>query len=131
MGRIRLLTTARYLLDTHILLWDLADDDRISPVYDQILLSDAPKFLSVASLWEIAIKVSAGKLTMPSNLLETIEESDVQLLGISPHHVLHTASLARHHGDPFDRLLIAQAQLERLTLVTADPHFARYEVALA
>lgn len=119
-----------YLLDTHILLWDLADDKRISQEHDKILLGDAPKYLSVASLWEIAIKASTGKLTIPAGLLDTIEASDVTLLPILPNHVLHTASLPRHHGDPFDRLLIAQAQLEGLTLVTADSHFARYDVAL-
>lgn len=120
-----------YLLDTHVFLWDLADDKRISPVHDEILLGDAPKYLSVASLWEIAIKASIGKLTIPPGLLETIEASDVKLLPILPEHALHTSSLPRHHGDPFDRLLIAQAQLEGLTLVTADSHFASYDVALA
>ncbi|MEO9337323.1 type II toxin-antitoxin system VapC family toxin [Mesorhizobium sp. SB112] len=120
-----------YLLDTHIFLWDLADDKRISKVHDEILLGDAPKFLSVASLWEIAIKSATGKLSMPDKLLETIEASDVELLPILPRHVLQTTSLPRHHGDPFDRLLIAQAQLEELTLVTADGHFSNYDVTLA
>lgn len=125
------MSNPRYLLDTHIVLWDLADDDRIHPVHDEILLGDAPKFFSIASLWEIAIKSAIGKLKMPDNFLETIRSSDVELLPISPEHVLHTASLPRHHGDPFDRLLIAQAQREGLTLVTVDPHFSRYDVALA
>lgn len=68
---------------------------------------------------------------MPERLLETIRESDVQLLPITPALVLHTASLPGHHGDPFDRLLIAQAQLENLVIITVDRHFARYDVALA
>jgi PIN domain nuclease of toxin-antitoxin system len=113
------------------MLWDLVDDPRISSAHDRILLGDAPKFISIASLWEIAIKAGIGKLAMPERLLETITESDVQLLPITPAHVLHTASLPRHHGDPFDRLLIAQAQIEGLTLVTADRHFSNYDVALA
>lgn len=119
-----------YLIDTHIVLWDLADDKRISKAHDEILLGGAPKYISVASLWEIAIKSATGKLSMPGDLLETIQASDVMLLPILPQHVLHTATLPRHHGDPFDRLLIAQAQLEGLTLVTADRHFASYDLAI-
>ena len=80
---------------------------------------------------EVRLYPRTGKLAMPDRLLEIIDESDVELLQIAPHHVLHTALLPLHHGDPFDRLLIAQAQLEGLTLVTADPHFARYDVARA
>ena len=120
-----------YLLDTHILLWDLTDDDRISAVHDQILLGDAKKYFSIASLWEIAIKSATGKLMMPDRLLEIIDGSDVELLPITPPHVLHTVSLPHHHRDPFDRLLIAQARVEGLTILTADPQFSRYDVALA
>lgn len=125
------MTGRGYLLDTQIVLWDLADDKRISKAHDEILLGDAAKYFSVASLWEIAVKVSTGKLTMPDRLMETIAGSDVQLLSITPAHVLHTASLPRHHGDPFDRLLVAQAQIEGLTLVTADRRLASYDVLLA
>lgn len=119
-----------YLLDTHILIWALNEDRRLTESHREILLGDSKSFISIASLWEIAIKASVGKLAMPERLLETIAESDVQLLPITPAHVLHTASLPRHHGDPFDRLLIAQAQLEGLVLVTADRHFSSYAVAL-
>jgi PIN domain nuclease of toxin-antitoxin system len=124
-------TGAGYLLDTQIVLWDLADDPRISRTHDAILLGDAPKFFSVASLWEIAIKTRVGKLVMPAGLLAVLGASDIELLSILPNHVFHTASLPLHHSDPFDRLLIAQAQLEGLTLVTADKQFAHYDVALA
>lgn len=120
-----------YLLDTHIVLWDLSDDERISKAHDKILLGNEPKFLSIASLWEIAIKAGTGKLTMPERLMETIMESDVRLLVITPAHVLHTAGLPLHHRDPFDRLLIAQAQLEGLALVTSDHRLSAYDVALA
>lgn len=125
------MTGSGYLLDTHILLWDLADDRRITAEHDKILLGDAPKFLSIASLWEIAIKAGTGKLKMPNRLLQTIADSDVNLLSITSDHVLHTASLPRLHNDPFDRLLIAQAQIENLTIITADPHFGHYDVLLA
>lgn len=120
-----------YLLDTQIVLWDLSDDKRITKTHDAILLGDQPKFFSVASLWEIAIKSGIGKLTMPPSLLATLAASDIILLPIMPEHAMHTTILPHHHGDPFDRLLIAQAQLESLTIVTADRQFAAYDVMLA
>lgn len=69
------MSAPRYLLDTHIMLWDLVDDPRISSAHDRILLGDAPKFISIASLWEIAIKAGIGKLAMPERLLETITKA--------------------------------------------------------
>lgn len=125
------MSEVKYLLDTHILLWALSYDPRLSQRHRDILLGDDKAAVSVASLWEIAIKAGTGKLTLPAGPIETIEASDVRLLPILPEHVLHTASLPQHHRDPFDRLLIAQAKLEGLTLVTADRHFGRYDVALA
>lgn len=123
--------TVRYLIDTHILLWDLMDDPRLSAAHSDILLGDAAKFVSIATLWEIAVKAAVGKLRMPNRLLRTLDESDVQLLGISPQHALHCATLPLHHGDPFDRMLIAQALLEEMTILTVDRHFAAYGVTLA
>jgi PIN domain nuclease of toxin-antitoxin system len=118
----------RFLIDTHILLWDLGDDSRISKEQDEILLGDATKFVSIASIWEIAVKSAVNKLRMPDRLLETIAESDVEFLPILPVHAMHTARLPFHHRDPFDRLLIAQAQIEGLTILTTDRHFAAYGV---
>jgi PIN domain nuclease of toxin-antitoxin system len=118
----------RFLLDTQIVLWDLGDDPRIKPRHDEILLDDYPKFLSVASLWEIALKVRKKKLVVPDNLLDILSASDVQLLPIAPEHALHVATLPDFHGDPFDLLIIAQAQIEKMTLVTADSHITRYDV---
>ncbi|QPC86885.1 PIN domain-containing protein [Mesorhizobium sp. NBSH29] len=120
--------STRYLIDTHILLWDLSADSRLSASHAALMSGDAPKFVSVASLWEISIKVSLGKLTVPPRLLSIIEDSDVEILPILPQHAMHTSALPLHHRDPFDRLLIAQAQIEGLTIVTADPAFARYDV---
>ena len=130
MGRIRQVTI-RYLIDTSILLWDLMDDPRLNATHSELLLGDDPKFVSIATLWEIAIKVAVGKLRMPQRLLQTLRESDVQLLDISPEHALHCAAMPLHHGDPFDRMLIAQAQLEKMTVLTSDRHFALYDVLLA
>jgi PIN domain nuclease of toxin-antitoxin system len=125
------MNSQRFLLDTQILLWDLADDERLTTRHDEILSSDAAKFLSIASLWEIAVKVRKKKLVMPNRLLDTLAESDVRLLPISPEHALRVADLPDFHSDPFDLLIVAQAQLEGLTLVTADAHMARYDVLLA
>lgn len=120
-----------FLLDTQILLWDLADDERLTGKHNEILLGDAPKFLSIASLWEIAVKVRKKKLVMPDRLLPTLMESDVRLLPISPEHALRVAELPDFHGDPFDLIIVAQAQLEQLKLVTSDRHMANYDVLLA
>ena len=120
--------TVRYLIDTSILLWDLMDDPRLNATHSELLLGDDPKFVSIATLWEIAIKVAVGKLRMPEGLLQTLRESDVQLLDISPEHALHCAAMPLHHGDPFDRMLIAQSRIEELPVVTADSIFAKYDV---
>ncbi len=86
--------------------------------------------MSAASLWEAAIKVSAGRLSVPENLLELIESSGFEELPVTFRHALAVAELPRHHGDPFDRLLVAQARLEGLTIATADAEISRYEVAV-
>lgn len=118
----------RYLLDTQIILWDLADDPRLKPKHDKILLGDRPKFLSIASLWEISIKVRVKKLVVPNNLLEVLTASDIQLLPITPQHAMHVGTLPNYHADPFDLLIVAQAMLENLTLVTVDAHMKKFDV---
>ncbi len=91
-------------------------------------------FLSAASSWEIAIKYALGKLPLPAPPLEYVvgrmETSGTAPLPIQHSHTLHAGALPRHHADPFDRLLIAQAQLHQLTILTADSQFESYEVAL-
>jgi len=118
----------RFLLDTQIVLWDLSDDPRIRPRHDEILLGDYPKFFSIASLWEISLKVRKKKLIVPDGLLSILASSDVQLLPITSQHATHVATLPDFHGDPFDLLIVAQAQIEDLTLVTVDAEMARYHV---
>jgi PIN domain nuclease of toxin-antitoxin system len=118
----------RYLLDTQIILWDLADDPRLKPKHDNILLGDSPKFLSIATLWEIALKVRLKKLVVPDNLIDVLTASDVQLLPITPEHALHVATLPDHHSDPFDLLIVAQAMMERMVLVTADKQMKKFNV---
>lgn len=91
-------------------------------------IETATAMVSIASLWEIAIKSGLGKLKAPDDLPERVEELGFESLAVTPEQAWHVRSLPLHHRDPFDRLLIAQAQLERLPIVTADNAFAAYDV---
>lgn len=86
--------------------------------------------VSIASLWEIAIKSALGKLQAPDDLPQRVEELGFELLGITVEHAWAVRHLPHHHRDPFDRLLIAQAQVEQLPIVSVDPAFAAYDVAV-
>ena len=86
--------------------------------------------VSIASLWEVAIKKALGKLEAPDDLPQRVEELGFELLPIAVEHAWAVRNLPHHHSDPFDRLLIAQAQIERLPIVTIDPSFADYEVTV-
>lgn len=125
------MTVGPFLADTHIILWSISDDRRLSEHHRAILASDAVVFASAASVWEIAIKRSIGKLEAPDDLPGLLPRMQFQPLAITFQHAHAVSGLPHHHGDPFDRLLIAQARVENLTILTSDPHFARYEVALA
>jgi len=125
------MTVGPFLADTHIILWSIADDRRLSEQHRAVLASEAVVFASAASVWEIAIKRSIGKLDAPDDLPTLLPRMKFQPLTVTLQHANAVAGLPRHHGDPFDRLLIAQARLENLTILTSDPHFARYDVALA
>ena len=126
----------RLLLDTHCWLWMQAEPERFSPLtLDRILLDpEAELLLSAASSWEIALEYRLGKLALPSPPAEYVPSrmasSGVTGLPVEHAHSLHTASLPPHHRDPFDRLLIAQAQLESIPILTADRVFADYEVEI-
>lgn len=125
----------RFLLDTHIWLWMIAEPRRFSAGTASLLEDPANQLLlSVASSWEIAIKFSLGKLSLPSSpakyVSAQIEKTGVTPLCIEHSHALHIATLEPHHRDPFDRLLIAQAELEDATMVTADRQFAPYSIAI-
>lgn len=120
-----------FLADTHIILWSIADDERLSTPHREILASDAIIFASAASVWEIAIKRAIGKLEAPDNLAALLPRMRFLALNVTTEHAQAAAALPLHHGDPFDRLLIAQARLEGLTLMTVDRRFAAYDVALA
>jgi PIN domain nuclease of toxin-antitoxin system len=119
------------LLDTQAFLWWVADDPRLSRRAARAIAA-TECLLSVASCWEMAIKASLGKLTLPGALdrfvQEQLEVNGFNLLAISLEHASVVAGLPFHHRDPFDRLLAAQALAEDLSLVSADPVFRRYGV---
>ena len=109
------------LLDTHVLLWFMQSARELGPLASASIRSAAIVYASAASLWEIAIKMAAGRLEVRDDLLDKIEAARLEWLPVSPTHawgVRNTVGL--RHGDPFDRLLVAQAMAERLAFVTAD-----------
>ena len=121
------------LLDTQCWLWMALSPDRLSASACALVeTGDNELYLSAASAWEIAIKHSLGKLRLPEPparyVPSRLDVLRTRPLPIEHSHALHVATLPDHHRDPFDRLLIAQAQLEELPILTADPVFARYEV---
>lgn len=120
----------RLLLDTHALLWWLSDDDQLGQYVRDLIADPANDVLvSVVSLWEIQVKVRAGKLTadMPG-ILKEIEAQAFELLPISQAHLVHLGTLPAHHKDPFDHLLIAQAIVEAAIFVSEDRHIPDYAV---
>ncbi len=119
------------LLDTHVLLWWRGDYRRIgASVLEKITDPEISVFFSSASIWEMAIKHASGKLRMPANLLETMAERGFAELPVRSTDGLRAGALPPHHADPFDRMLIAQAQNESLTLVTSDTRIAAYDVPI-
>lgn len=121
----------RFLLDTHILLWWLGDDDRLSPEIRAVIgNSENFIFVSAATVWEMSIKKSLGKLSVPNNLLEKLKDNNFEVLNITAEHGLKVTDLPIHHKDPFDRMLIAQAMIEGLTIISLDSKFHLYNIPL-
>ena len=119
----------KLLLDTHVVLALFSSDYRISPAAREAMEQpDAQLIASVVNVWEIAIKRSIGKLKAPDDVIERIDEAGARILTITPQHAHATGELPFHHRDPFDRLLIAQAQLEGCAIVTGDSAFTAYDV---
>jgi PIN domain nuclease of toxin-antitoxin system len=122
---------SRFLVDTHALLLWLTDDPALSTTARDALADPANEpFVSTASVWEIAIKRALGKLSAPDDLPDRIADEGFSWLPVSAAHAWQVHELPPHHRDPFDRLLVAQARLERLPIVSADSRFNNYEVKI-
>lgn len=120
----------KLLLDTHALLWWLADEELADGARRAIAAPENLVVVSAASVWEISIKRSLGKLRIGEDLLGAIGGSGFEPLAITLGHAEAAGALPRHHDDPFDRMLIAQARSLDLTVVTRDRVFDRYDVAV-
>jgi len=120
----------RLLLDTHVVLWQLSGARTLGVRAQEAIAAAAELAFSVVSFAEIGVKAAVGKLEVPDDLHDHVVRTGVRLLVLSPEHGLAVASLPLHHRDPFDRLLVAQARHEGLTLVTADARIRAYDVAV-
>lgn len=122
-----------YLLDTHALLWFLFDDPQLPQNTKDLICNSEKIYVSIASLWEITIKRSIGKLNIhysASDIAKACNEKAISILGIKPIHLDEIMSLPSIHNDPFDRLIISQAKSEGMTLVSRDGKFSGYNIPL-
>ena len=124
----------KILIDTHIFLWFINRSPQLNSSVRELLESDCDVLLSAASLWEIAIKVSVGKLSLKGEfkafLTEQMKLNEIALLAVEIEHFQLVSTLPFHHRDPFDRLIIAQAMVEDVGLVSVDKVFDLYDVSL-
>ena len=116
------------LLDTHILLWWLSGSRRLHKAARNALADSPRAYVSAATVWEIAIKIALGKLEFRGEMAEQLAINNMLSLGVTVAHAVAAGALPAHHSDPFDRMLIAQAQLESLTLMTHDARLGDYDV---
>lgn len=121
----------RILLDTHVYLWWLRDDRKLTRKLAEAIADPAHTILvSAASVWEASIKIALGRLDVEGDLVAEIEANGFVELPVAARHAQLAGALPRHHEDPFDRLLVAQASIEGLRLATVDLAFRHYDVAL-
>ena len=124
----------RFIIDTHILIWFLEGDLALSTKRRQLVIDGNNNVLvSVASLWEIAIKVSLGKLSLAESIptiIKKVRTEAIEILPVLPNHIVQVSTLPFHHKDPFDRMIIAQAMVESIQLMSADDAFSVYGVVL-
>ena len=123
----------RYLLDTHTFLWWNMDDAQLSSLARELIADGNNEiFLSAASAWEITIKTARGRLTLPEDPTRYVSNRlslhGFQALPVQIHHAVQVYKLPMHHADPFDRLLIAQSQIESMSLISVDMEIRKYEV---
>lgn len=130
----KIISKMNFLLDTHTLIWFLCGDKNFSSKARKALESDgATNFISIVSLWEIAIKISLDRLELKSSfekIEEEIFDNGFQILPLTFKDTLILSSLPFHHNDPFDRVLIAQALNNKLTIISKDQQFYKYKVKL-
>jgi PIN domain nuclease of toxin-antitoxin system len=119
----------RLLLDTHVVLWELGGTRTVGPGAQEALERATELLFSVVSFAEIGVKAAVGKLVVPRDIHEHITRTGIRILDLTPSHGLGVAELPMHHRDPFDRLLVSQARSEGLTVLTADPRIAEYDVS--
>ncbi len=122
----------KYLLDTHTAIWAFADDVNLSKNVREIIADTSNSlYISIVSAWELAIKISLGKLDFPggvSTFLTEVEENGIEIIGIDSSYIKCVEKLPFIHRDPFDRLIIATAKIDNATLLTADENIHKYEV---
>src|SRR5438132_5840761 len=122
----------RLLLDTHTFLWFVEDSPRLSTNARRLLESEVDLLISLGSLWEMAIKVSIGKLTLTQSfelfIPDQLVKNEIELLPLTVEHLALVSALPLHHRDPFDRLLVAQALVERMPIVSVDEKFDAYGI---
>ena len=119
----------KYLLDTHVLLWALLEDPRLSDAQADAI-GAGELYLSAATVWEVGIKRTIGKLDVPDSIFETAVDAGCRPLPITWTHAERAAALPRHHNDPFDRMLVGQALTGGLVILSSDAAFAAYQVDL-
>jgi PIN domain nuclease of toxin-antitoxin system len=124
----------RYLLDTHALIWHLEDDARLSVQAKSVIEDDQNEIIAtIASFWEMAIKINLGKLVLKMSLDEMFEKLDdmgIRIITIQASHIHIIETLPLHHRDPFDRMIIAQADAEKCIIISIDEAFDAYQTAV-
>ncbi len=121
----------KILIDSHILLWIFENPEKLKPSDIQILKSSETNvFISIASLWELYIRASQGKLELPNNFFEEIEQNLISILSIRKKHLTTLLDLPHFHKDPFDRLIISQAIADNIPIITHNQIFSEYPVHL-
>ncbi|MCY1688768.1 type II toxin-antitoxin system VapC family toxin [Yersinia enterocolitica] len=121
----------RLLIDTHVFIWWLTNDPSLGSLTRSVISKGGNiVYVSAVTPWEISIKRSIGKLEFDADVDEAMERNNFYALSISHAHAEQAGNLPRHHGDPFDRMLIAQSQMEGLILVSADTAFSPYGIRL-
>ena len=123
----------KYLVDTHTFLWIIEDNKNLTDKVRTIYIDNSNEiYLSVASIWEMAIKISLNKLSIRGQLVKFIDrhaiENNIRLLSIQPHHIFPIENLPFHHRDPFDRLLLSQCLQEKMHLLSNDKEFDKYGI---